>query len=86
MPPAKAIVSDGRLFAFDPSEVGPLIYRRKVKKDGGPNLLRDRKMVFPAQTPVKCLGCTYGQWMGSVHYCPWVKCVRGGGSDAVIKP
>lgn len=80
-----AIVSDGRLFTFHANEVGPLIYRRKDKKEGGPNLLRDRKMDFSSMQPDKCRGCVWGRWEGQ-QFCSLQKCVKEGDSVAPVKP
>jgi hypothetical protein len=50
--------------------------RRRIKKDGGLNLHRERKEIFPEQPPTKCIGCPYGRWQDTVHYCSWVNCFK----------
>jgi hypothetical protein len=53
--------------------------RRRIKKDGGLNLLRDRKMEYSevqalAQPP-KCRGCSWGSFEGK-QFCSKQKCVK----------
>ncbi|BBI32473.1 hypothetical protein KCTCHS21_18720 [Cohnella abietis] len=53
-----------------------MVNRSKRKKDGGLNLYRDRKMSFPEKPPEKCVGCPYGRWQDTTHYCLWVNCPK----------
>jgi hypothetical protein len=57
----------------------------RVKKDGGPNLYRERKRDYSALQPTKCRGCVEGKWEGSVQFCGSPRgCVRGEGNE--IRP
>jgi len=53
-----------------------MVNSRKVRRKGGVNLQRDRKMLHPEHPPDKCIGCPYGQWRDTVMYCPWINCVK----------
>lgn len=49
--------------------------KRRSKKDGGPNLYRERRQEFSLQ-PEKCKSCEWRSGNG-VQFCIWQICIKG---------